>query len=54
MTQWREILDVHAPRYIDEPFTFGAVAEVDVAERSSPARRRTADATEGPPWGGGR
>jgi len=54
MTQWRDFFDVHAPRYMDEPFTVGTVGEIDFAERSSPAGRRTVDATEGPPWGGGR
>jgi len=33
MTQWRDFFDGHAPRYMDEPFTVGTVAEVDFAER---------------------
>ncbi len=33
MTQWRDFFDVHAPRYMDEPFTVGTLAEVDFAER---------------------
>jgi len=33
MSDWRAFFDVHAPRYMDEPFTVGTVAEVDFAER---------------------
>ena len=33
MAGWRDFFDVHAPRYMDEPFTLGTVAEVDFAER---------------------
>ncbi|MBN2204644.1 MAG: methyltransferase domain-containing protein [Thermoleophilia bacterium] len=33
MTEWRDSYDVHAPRSMDEPFTVGAVGEIDFAER---------------------
>ena len=33
MAGWRKFFDVHAPRYMDEPFTVGTIDEVDFAER---------------------